>query len=79
MSEISHLSVFLKNKESLQELRIFNSNSEEYELVLELDLGKVVSFELIDSEIILATYQNGEIRLDISQNEFKKILKEKKL
>lgn len=78
MSLISHLSVLLKNKESLQELRILNSNSEEYELVLELDLGKVVSFELIDSEIILATYQNGEIRLDISQNEFKKILKENK-
>lgn len=78
MSQISHLSVLLKNKESLQELRILNSNSEEYELVLELELGKVVSFELIDNEIILATYQNGEIRLDISQNEFKKILKENK-
>lgn len=57
------------------DIRQINWDSEKKVFSLSVDFGKINSVNLLDGVVLLIQFENGELRLDIDQNELDRLQK----
>ena len=60
----------------IDSLRSFDWNSSDLSFILSVDFGRIESIEFIDDIVLLITFDNGELRLDLNKSEINQINEE---
>lgn len=59
----------------IDSLRSFDWNSSNSSFILSVDFGRIESIEFIDDIVLLITFDNGELRLDLNKSEINQMSK----